>query len=485
MATLTPWERTLVLEDLCQLASQSDCPSSPAELGARAWGRVWRMARHLTLLNRTLVDLAQRRIKRLLIMMPPRHGKSVLASQFFPVWYLGMHPDHRVLLASYEATFAASWGRKARDLMEQWGPELFGVRVRADSSAANSWNLRNHFGGMSTAGVGGPITGQGADLLIVDDPVKNAEQALSETYREKAWDWWTSTAFTRLEPNAVAIVVQTRWHQDDLAGRIRAEQQDEAWREIRFPAIAEQHDCLGRKPGEALWPERFSVEKLRQVERSMPVHWWRSLYQQQPGKHESVLWPLEYFQGDDLWFDEWPSDLQLRVMTLDPSKGQGTRRSDYSAYVLLAVQAGGLVWVEADLSNSRPPTQLVDDGVALYKRFRPEVFQIEGNAWQDLLGGMFAEEFRKQGLLHVRVGAMHNTIRKELRIETLDGLLRARQIRFRRTPGTELLVSQLRDFPAARHDDGPDALEMAVRTARDWWDQEPSEATSQLPHFGF
>jgi len=245
---------------------------------------------------------------------------------------------------------------------------------------------------------------------------------------------------------------------------------------LRFPAIAEEADELDRTSGEPLWPARFDTEQLDQIKKSLPLHWWEALYQQQPGHHTHLLWPPDYFKGDDLWFDQWPDDLKLRVMTLDPSKGRGTAFSDYSAYVMLGVQPGGTVFVEADMSNSRPPTQLVEDGVQLHSRFAPDAFRIESNAWQDLLSPLFVEAFRKRGVLGADIGHIENRINKRLRIEMLDPLLRSRQFRFRRTAGTELLVDQLKNFPVARHDDGPDALEMAVRTARELWNTESTES---------
>lgn len=466
LVELQPTMRKTVLKRLVDHI-QRKTPRSPAQLGALAWRKRWKMGRHLRRLDRTLVDLAQRKIQRLMVMMPPRHGKSVLISQFFPAWYLGTHPEQRVILASYEAHFAASWGRQARDVLAEHGAEHFGVALRRDSAAVNRWDLADHPGGMITAGVGGPITGRGANLLIVDDPVKNAEQALSETYRNKAWEWWTSTAFTRLEPDAIVVVVQTRWHEDDLAGRILREQAGENWHVLCLPAIAEQTDPIGRRPGEALWPQRFSRARLEEIRQSLPAYWWQALYQQTPSQHQSVLWPPEYFSGDDLWFDQWPDDLLLRVIALDPSKGGGAKHSDYSAYVLLGVQAGGDVWVEADLSNTRPPSQMVAEGVAHYQRFRPHTFRVEGNAWQELLHTLFVEALQRQGIMHAPVTAMHNHVKKQLRIERLDSLLRARQVHFRRTSGTELLVRQLKDFPVGKHDDGPDALEMAVHAAQE------------------
>jgi predicted phage terminase large subunit-like protein len=180
---------------------------SPAGFAHRTSQGRWICPRHLALLNRKLVALAAGRIKRLIISMPPRHGKSLLTSQYYPAWYLGTFPDRRVILTSYEADFAASWGRKVRDVITESGQDYFGIRLRADSSAADRWDLADHQGGMTTAGVGGPITGKGADLLICDDPIKNAEEANSPTIRQRHKDWWRSTAYTRLEPGAAAVVM--------------------------------------------------------------------------------------------------------------------------------------------------------------------------------------------------------------------------------------------------------------------------------------
>jgi predicted phage terminase large subunit-like protein len=475
LAQLKPAAQRSVLAELEAHALAVGRPTSPAQFAAQVWGERWSLPPHLARLNEALVDLADRRLRRLIVTMPPRHGKSVLVSQFLPAWYVGSFPEHRVILTSYQADFAAGWGRKARDVLAAHGRRAFGVRMSAASTAANRWDLARREGGMTTAGVGGPITGRGADLLIVDDPVKNAEQAISETFRQKMWDWWTSTAFTRLEPDGVAVVVQTRWHEDDLAGRLQREQADEGWRVIRFPALAEENDPLGRVADEPLWPERFPTDALARIRGSIPAHWWESLYQQRPSRHESVLWPAEHFVGDDLWFDAWPDDLVLRVLALDPSKGTSEGRGDYSAYVLLGVDPREKLWVDADLSNLRPPMQLVADGVRLLAEFRPDAFRIEGNAWQDLLAPLFEQALRDQSLVRAWPEAIYNRTNKRLRIESLDRLLAARQIRFRRTPGAERLVGQLKEFPIARHDDGPDALEMAVRTAQELWSGEEQE----------
>lgn len=230
--------------------------------------------------------------------MPPRHGKSEFASKYFPAWFLGRFPDKKIILASYEADFAAQWGRKVRDLLEQYGSRFFGISVRRDSKAADRWELAASDGGMQTAGVGGAITGKGADLLIIDDPVKNAEQANSEVYREKTWEWYTSTAYTRLEPGGAVILIQTRWHEDDLAGRIleQARKTGEPWATVNLPALAGEEDELGRAYGEPLWPERYNLSDLNRIRGALGTYQFTALYGQSPMAPTGNVFKRSWFQ---------------------------------------------------------------------------------------------------------------------------------------------------------------------------------------------
>jgi predicted phage terminase large subunit-like protein len=246
------------------------------------------------LLSDKLVDVAAGNIRHLMIFMPPRHGKSELTSKYFPAWYLGLNPDKRVILTSYEADYAATWGYRARNILLEYG-HLFGVKVSPESSARNRWDIEGHLGGMSTAGVGGAITGKGAHLLIIDDPVKNDEQANSKTYRDKAAEWYKSTAYTRLEPGGAIIIIQTRWHEDDLSGRLLKEEPDK-WTVINLPALAEADDQLGRLPGEALFPRRYPVESLSEIKQTVGSYWFSSLYQQRPQIEEGAIFKRQYFK---------------------------------------------------------------------------------------------------------------------------------------------------------------------------------------------
>ena len=258
----------------------------------------WQVAPHLDLLAERLLDVAQGKLRRLLIQMPPRHGKSEFASAHFPAWYLGTFPDRRVILASYEHDFAASWGAKAKDRFAEYAPILWRLWLRKDKQAADDWGIAGHAGGMVCAGVGGPITGRGADLLIIDDPVKSAEEANSETYRDRAWDWYRSTAYTRLEPGGAIILIQTRWHEDDLAGRVMAEaaKTGERWEVIKLPALAEGDDVLGRAEGDPLWPARSPHPALAEIRDSIGPYWWQALYQQRPAPPEGALFRKDWWR---------------------------------------------------------------------------------------------------------------------------------------------------------------------------------------------
>ena len=204
-------------------------------------------AGHLWLIVYALQAIERGDISRLIIMLPPRHGKSEVASVHFPAWYLGKNPDKRVIACSYASALARRFSRRARNMfsMADWP---FDVRPASDMASVDAWDIEGHKGGYIAAGVGGPITGAGADLLIVDDPVKNAEEAYSETYRESTWDWYRSTAYTRLEPDGAVVAIGTRWHQDDLLGRlcIQADTGEEAWVKIELPALSAGSDVIAK-----------------------------------------------------------------------------------------------------------------------------------------------------------------------------------------------------------------------------------------------
>lgn len=278
-------------------ATQSlDSPKTPAAL-AQKINPNWILASHLALLDATLVAVERGDINRLMVFLPPQHGKSSLISLYFPAWYIGRHPDKYIVLASYEATFAASWGGRARDIIRDYGLELFGVSLDVHRQASDWW-WTSDGGYMLSAGVGGPITGKTASVAIIDDPIKNAEEANSAIDRQHKWEWLQSTLYTRLEQDASIILIMTRWHEDDLAGRLLSQMDKggESWTVISLPAIAEDDDPLGRRQGDPLWPEKKDKNFLEAQQRAMGPYYWQAQYQQHPTPIGGGLFKRDWFR---------------------------------------------------------------------------------------------------------------------------------------------------------------------------------------------
>ena len=274
---------------------------TPAGLAWVMSGGKWHCAPHLEVLNRKLMDLAAGRITRLAVFMPPRHGKSQLCSRYFPAWFLGTFPDQRVIQAGYGSAFASTWGRHARNTINAANSMgIFNSSVDPSKSSANEWDILDREGGMYAVGVGGGITGRGADLLTLDDVVKSREEAESPTYREKTLDWYTDDAYTRLHPGGRILLVATRWHHQDLPGTIiERDKGRDKWEVLCFPAIAEEADILGREPGEALWPERYPLAALDDISAELGSYGFAALYQQRPAPREGGMFKREWFKIKD------------------------------------------------------------------------------------------------------------------------------------------------------------------------------------------
>lgn len=254
-------------------------------------GGWYQRAPYLDLINDYLMRAARREINRLAIFVPPQFGKSTLVSRGLPSWWLGTFPDEEVMLTSYGQDWADHWGREARDTIEEYGSTVFGITVADDSSARGRWQVQDHRGGFKAAGISGSVTGRPAKLLIIDDPVKNAEEAFSSTIHQRNIEWWASTASTRLHLDSVVILMMTRWHPNDLAGHLLGE---DGWVVLSLPALAGNDDPLGRAPGESLAPTRFPVPMLEEIKaRQMRVldgYFWNAMYQQQPHLPEGLLY---------------------------------------------------------------------------------------------------------------------------------------------------------------------------------------------------
>ena len=307
--------------------------SLPAFIDYRSAGYV--PAAHHKLLLDGLEAVERGEIERLMVCMPPGSAKSTYASVEFPAWYLGRNPKQSVIAASHTQELAERFGRRVRNIVAspEFAP-VFGFGVAGDSSSAGRWDTEQG-GEYFAAGVGGSITGRRADLAVIDDPVKSREDADSERSRVKAWDWYTNDLLTRLKPGARQIVVMTRWHEDDLGGRI-LERERKRWHLIELAMEALPNDPLGRKAGERLWPEWFTDDMVTTAKMDMRA--WNALYQQQPAADEG-----DYFKRD--WFGEYdvkPDGLRTYgASDYGVTEGGG----DYTEHGVFGVDHQGHVYV--------------------------------------------------------------------------------------------------------------------------------------------
>ncbi len=329
--------------------------------------------------------------------------------------------------------------------------------------------------------------------LIVCDDLENDSHMISTQQRENSRQWFHGTLLKAGTKQSNIINLATALHRDALAMRLH---RTSGWNSALFRAILEWPDdmqlwsrweeiyCDLKNPAarrdardfyernrsvmdsgaELLWPDEEDLYTLMK----MRIEGGRTAFEREkqssPIDPERCEWPEDYF-GEQIWFHAWPEHLQLKTVALDPSKGADARQGDYSALVMLGVDRQGLLYVEADLAR-RPTPQMVADGVALCTRHRVDAFGVEANQFQELLAGEFRTEFERQGIRSVPVCAIHNYVNKQVRIRRLGPYLSQRRVRFLAgNPSTQLLVDQLRDFPLGSHDDGPDALEMALRLA--------------------
>lgn len=262
-------------------------------------------AKHLMYISTIVAQAIAKGGGRIIISLPPRHGKTELITKNTPIWTLENYGKKNVILCSYGGELSSDFGRYTRDLIKS-NASLLNLRIRSDAERVNNW-LTDQGGAMFSVGLGGPITGRGADVLVIDDYIKEIKEANSQNHRDYIWDWFTSTARTRLEPGGTIIIVATRWHHDDLIGRLlkqdarrTSEGKKPIWTNIVIPAIAEQNDPLGRKPGTPLFAERYPLEELLELKDQLGSFFFNALYQQRPendaGKITDRDW-LNYLPG--------------------------------------------------------------------------------------------------------------------------------------------------------------------------------------------
>lgn len=413
-----------------------------------------------------------------MIFLPPQHGKSSLISLYFPAWYLGRHPDKYIILASYEATFAASWGGRARDILRDYGLELFGQTVDPKRQASDWWWLDKHQGYMLSSGVGGPITGKSASIAIIDDPIKNSEEANSALDREHKWEWLQSTLYTRLEQDGAIILVNTRWHQGDLAGRLLEEMAKggEQWDVLSLPAIAEDNDPLGRTPGEPLWPEKKGIEFLESQRRVLGPYAWSAMYQQQPTPTTGGMFKRDWFRyytTDDMVYHLPTGDIEInkcrRFITGDLAQSE-RQSADYTVLMSWAqTPKDDLLLV--DVVRVRLEDELmaiVEQGADLNET---GLLKLLWNKWKDFKPGWIGIE---KNAIKARI--IEYAKRRGLPIRDLiadkDKVTRAQSAIAKMSVGSvyflqganwlQELEAELISFPYGRHDDQVDCISYAA-----------------------
>lgn len=406
--------------------------------------------------------------KRLMIFMPPRHGKSMLVSEYFPAWYLGRNPANKVIAASYNAELAQDFGRKVRNQLKDaaWQAVFPGAHIDQSSAAADRINLMEG-GSYFAVGVGGAVTGRGADLMLIDDPIKGREEADSETYRRKLKDWYASTAYTRLMPGGAVIMVLTRWHEDDLAGWCLAEHEHEGWEVLSLPALATEYDRLGRMPGDALWPEYYPAARLEEIRRTIGAREWNALYQQRPVPDDGAYFKRDWFR----YYDRLPDSTHGRLRYYGASDYAVTEGGgDYTVHLVGAVDEDDNLYLVDMWRGQTSSLDWIEAFLGMLRLWRPEVWGEESGVIMRSVGPLIEQRLREQRIYGTTRRQMPSVSDKASRARTLQARLEMGKVWLPADTSklwvTELIQEML-TFPAGKHDDQVDALSLLCRVVAD------------------
>jgi predicted phage terminase large subunit-like protein len=413
-------------------------------------------------------------IDRLMIFMPPRHGKSELASKRFPAWCLGKDPKRQIIAASYNSDLANDFGRNVRNLVAEpeFGQVFPGVTLAPDSQAAMRMNT-NHGGTYVAAGVGTAVTGRGAHIALIDDPFKDREEADSERRRELVWDWYRSTLYTRLMPGGAIVLIQTRWHEDDLAGRL-LEQEPDQWEVLELPAIDRE--------GHALWPEWYDEAALARIKATIGPREWSALYQQQPQPDEGTFFKRE-------WFDESGPLPNLRYYgSSDYAVTDGG--GDFTVHRVWGIGPNGDLHRVSGWRGQTASDEWIERKLDLIAKFKPLCWFGEGGVIQKAVEPMLRRRMRERNV-HCRLEWLPSVADKPTRARSFQAMAATGRVHFE--PGADL--SEFLVFPAGKHDDEVDTASLIGRAIdqahpaivkgqpdnkpRDRWDRASRERESE------
>lgn len=413
---------------------------------------------------------------RLMLLMPPRHGKSQIASKLYPAWHLGHYPHHEFIGCSYNISLALDFSREIRDVIKSAAYEkLFpGTKLNPEFMSAESWRLASKTGvgagGYNAAGIGGGITGKGAHVLVIDDPVKNAEEAESVDIRQKIHDWYKSTAYTRLAPGGGVLVIQTWWHDDDLAGRIMKDMKDDPEADqfeiVKYPAIAEEDEEF-RAEGEALHPERYDLEALLRIKRTLGLRYWSALYQQNPISTEGAYFTKENFR----FRDQTPSEEHMAIYQawdLAISDDQ-QKANNWTVGITIGIDWDDMVHVlERVRIKTNDSSVIENEMIDMYARYKSVAgFGVEdGQIWKTMRSSLKKRAVERR--VYMNLDDKQNILQpvkdKVVRARPLQGRMQNNRVTFPKGASwVDEMITEFVKFPAGAQDDQIDALAWAVQ----------------------
>jgi predicted phage terminase large subunit-like protein len=410
-------------------------------------------ARHHRLLIEKLEAISRGDSDRLAVFMPPGAAKSTYASILYAPWHYAQRPGDCIIAASHTAELAEKWGRRVRNLLSEHS-RILGVGLAADSQAAGRWET-DHGGEYFAAGVGGAIAGRRADLVVIDDPVRSREDADSELIRDKTWDWYKSDLYTRLKPGGRIILIQTRWHEDDLAGRLLEDMRagGDKWEIVNLPALAEANDALGRKVGEPLWPEWENLGELERKRRAVGPRDWSALYQQRPAPEDG-----DYFKSAWLKpYDEVPALETLRIYG-GSDYAVTADGGDYTVHVVVGLDPEGRMYVLDLWRKQSSSDEWIEAYCDLVLKWKPigwaeETGQIRAGV------GPYLDRRANERRAFVARDAFPTRGDKAVRAQSIRGRMAHLGLYVpHRSPWYADFRSELLSFPAGKHDDQVDAL---------------------------
>ena len=418
---------------------------------------------HIQLLAHKLEEVERGNIKRLAIFMPPRHGKSQLTSQFFPAWYLGRNPSKFVIATTYAQDLADDFGRSVRNQIqdEDYNRIFNACTLSKDSSSVRRFHTTGS-GVYYAVGAGGAITGRGAHLLLIDDPIKGREDADSDAMRSNLIDWYRSTAYSRLMPGGSIILIQTRWHEDDLAGWILRETSHEPWEVIELPAVLDEKasKILKRPKGQALWPEAYDKKRLEEIKKTAGSREWNSLYMQRPSAEEGNI--LKRY-----WWKEWkednPPECNYILQSWDTAYTVKST-SDYSAVTTWGIFEHNGIQNAILLSARRERwefPELKSEAINLYNEFKPDVVLIEAKA----SGWSLIQELQRAGIPITPFNPKKAD--KKTRAHSVTPLFESGRVWYPSSKyWAEDVINQCAQFPSSNYDDLVDSTTQALMRLR-------------------